>query len=41
VVGDPGADAADAMPAGDLPAVALAAFPPVAAILRLGAVHRA
>ena len=41
VVGDPGADAADAMPAGDLPAVALAAFPSVEAILRLGAVHRA
>ena len=41
VVGDPGADAADAMPEGDLPAVALAAFPSVEAILRLGAVHRA
>ena len=41
VVGDPGAGAADAMPAGDLPAVALAGFPSVEAILRLGAVRRA
>ena len=40
VVGDPGAGAWGARPAGDLPEVALAAFPPVEAILRQGIVRR-